>query len=190
MIEPTPPRATVTDEPDGLRIDIPARRHWAAILFLAAWSIGWLLGEVAVPFQIFDPATDSVSKGFLSLWELGWTVAGAGIFYIWWWFVSGHEVLLFDPTLLIVTRRTTLFSRNQRFDLSQMEDLRASPVTSNRSLADVRGFFAAYGISGGHIAFDYGAKTYRFGAGIEEAEAKQIVALIKSRFPALGESHL
>lgn len=35
----------------------------------------------------------------------------------------------------------------------------------------------------GFIAFDYGAKTYRFGESLDEAEARQIVALIHQRFP-------
>ena len=37
------------------------------------------------------------------------------------------------------------------------------------------------GIGGGLIAFDYGAKTFRFGAGVEEAEAQGIVTRLKSR---------
>ena len=35
-------------------------------------------------------------------------------------------------------------------------------------------------IVGGNIAFDYGAKTYRFGSGIDEAEARKIVGLLES----------
>lgn len=35
----------------------------------------------------------------------------------------------------------------------------------------------------GTIAFDYGAKTYRFGKNLTDAEARQIVALIHERFP-------
>jgi hypothetical protein len=35
----------------------------------------------------------------------------------------------------------------------------------------------------GAVAFDYGAATFRFGAGIDEAEAKQIVAEIQQKFP-------
>jgi hypothetical protein len=31
------------------------------------------------------------------------------------------------------------------------------------------------------IAFDYGARTYRFGRGIDEAQAKQVVAELQRR---------
>jgi hypothetical protein len=36
---------------------------------------------------------------------------------------------------------------------------------------------------GGTIAFDYGARTYRFGSGMDEAEARAIVAHLQSRLP-------
>ncbi len=39
-----------------------------------------------------------------------------------------------------------------------------------------------WGVGGGTIAFDYGAKTYRFGAQLEEAEAKQIIQAVRERF--------
>jgi hypothetical protein len=35
------------------------------------------------------------------------------------------------------------------------------------------------------IAFDYGAKTYRFGAGVDEAEAQAIVDTLRERWPSL-----
>jgi hypothetical protein len=38
----------------------------------------------------------------------------------------------------------------------------------------------------GPLAFDYGARTVRFGAGIDEAEARMIVDSIRTRFPELG----
>jgi len=51
---------------------------------------------------------------------------------------------------------------------------------------DARSTFVLWGLTGGHIAFDYGAKTYRFGAGVDEAEAKQIVKQIVDRYPSLA----
>jgi hypothetical protein len=34
----------------------------------------------------------------------------------------------------------------------------------------------------GTISFDYGAKTFRFGAGLDEAEAHQNITQLKSRY--------
>ena len=39
------------------------------------------------------------------------------------------------------------------------------------------------GFNVGNISFDYGAKTFKFAGGVEEAEAKQIIAEIQQKFP-------
>ncbi len=51
-------------------------------------------------------------------------------------------------------------------------------------------YYPWLGNSVGTLAFDYGAKTFRFGAGIDEAEAKQIVAEIQNKFPQYRSSDL
>jgi hypothetical protein len=52
------------------------------------------------------------------------------------------------------------------------------------------GIFNMFGVTnfwkistGGLLAFDYGSKTIRFGGGIEEAESKQVLSEITTRFP-------
>ena len=186
MIQPAPPRATIADEPEGLRITIPARRYWYAIVFLALWSVGWFFAEKATLFQVFDPETAPPGKAFLTLWLLLWTAAGAFVIYTWLWIVSGREVLLFDATSLTISRETALFARARNFDADNVRDLRTAPTMGPCSLMDARSTFVLWGLTGGHIAFDYGAKTYSFGAGVDEAEAKQIVKQIVDRYPSLA----
>jgi hypothetical protein len=45
------------------------------------------------------------------------------------------------------------------------------------------GNMAWYGFLPGSIAFDYGARTIRFAAGLDEAEARALVERINERFP-------
>ncbi len=40
-----------------------------------------------------------------------------------------------------------------------------------------------WGVGQGIITFDYGAKTFRFGSGLDEAEAKMILSEITQRYP-------
>ena len=54
-------------------------------------------------------------------------------------------------------------------------------VTPSFNPFDFASALQFWGIGGGLIAFDYGAKTFRFGAGVEEAEAQGIVTRLKSR---------
>ena len=47
---------------------------------------------------------------------------------------------------------------------------------------DVSSSLQLWGIGGGVIAFDYEARTIRFGAGLDEAEAKEVVTAITQRY--------
>lgn len=60
-----------------------------------------------------------------------------------------------------------------------MRDLRVGPVGFNPM--DFSSSLQLWGIGGGVIAFDYGATTHRFGAGLDEVEAKLAVTAIKKR---------
>jgi hypothetical protein len=74
--------------------------------------------------------------------------------------------------------------RQKQYDPGQVRGLRVSPPTF--SPWDWSFGLSFWGIGGGVIAFDYGYKTFRFGAGIDEAEARHIVEGIVKRFPTLG----
>ena len=68
------------------------------------------------------------------------------------------------------------------YGLVHVADLRVSAVLST----DPFGWSAGmrfWGLGGGLVAFDYGAKTFRVGAGIDEAEAKRIVDALRARMP-------
>jgi hypothetical protein len=51
---------------------------------------------------------------------------------------------------------------------------------------DFRSSFGWWLGGNGTVAFDYGARTYRFGRGIDEAEAKQVVAELRPRLEPPG----
>jgi tetrahydromethanopterin S-methyltransferase subunit E len=72
------------------------------------------------------------------------------------------------------------FGFDKEYDLVQMRDLRVAHLGVNPF--DISSSLQLWGVGGGVIAFDYGARTYRFGAGLDEAEAKQIVTAIKQRY--------
>ena len=71
------------------------------------------------------------------------------------------------------------FGRSKEYDLPSVKNLRIAFTLAEyqfdlptQSLGD-----------GGTIAFDYGAKTFRFGGGLDEAEASHLIELLKSRYP-------
>jgi hypothetical protein len=67
---------------------------------------------------------------------------------------------------------------SRSYDLAHVKDLRVTPVVYG---SGYRGGRNPFNLTGGPITFDYGAKTIRLGAGVEEAEAKTLVETIKDR---------
>jgi hypothetical protein len=117
-----------------------------------------------------------MSTYFLLLWMLGLGVA----IYQFSWFLVGRERIVLSPSRLSIKRELFGMGRIREYDKEHMHDLRVSPMPYKRPF----GFRASLHdrvVGGGVIAFDYGPTTVRFGAGLEEAEAKSVLVHIKSR---------
>lgn len=86
LLQPPAGRASIRDEPNGLRIVIPSQKNWFAILFIAFWLCGWAFGEHFAIGQIRE------GKGSLFMigWLGAWTVGGAWAIYTWLWMVLGR----------------------------------------------------------------------------------------------------
>jgi hypothetical protein len=115
-----------------------------------------------------------------------WTVGGCVAIYIWLWNVAGHEIISLTPTSLTIRRDILGFGRSKEYDLPSVRNLRIDPWPENTNLTSRTQLLV-----GGTIAFDYGAKTFRFGGGVDEAEASHLIELLKSAIhstPPLNDS--
>ena len=186
VIQPTAPRATVTDDPEGLRITIPARRHWGLIVFLGIWLCGWAGVGIVVWLAFVRQAGYWGARAFVLAWLLIWAMSGLAVGYVWIWTVSGSEVLLIGGASLAVTRRTWVTSRTKQFPMAEIGHLRVDPMPLYPFFDWWRFPASLWAVIGGHIRFDYAARTYRLGRGIDDAEAKMVVSRILERFPLLG----
>jgi len=179
FVEPSKGRAKITDLGNKVRIEIPVRSEgfagWFIFLFLTGWLIMWAAGEVSVGFEMLRqfgllprPENWGQTNGvclFMIGWLIGWTAGGALVWYLWLLMVLGHEVITVSAMSLDIVTRP--IGRLHRYQLTEISNLR---VLESRE-----------GIMG-TIAFDYGARTVRFGLTLDPAEARQIVALLKERF--------
>jgi hypothetical protein len=172
-------RARVIETSEGLTVSVPARKNWFMILFLGFWMIGWTFGEVVVIAQLVSGKTPGGAGLFVFAWLGGWTVGGAFAGYAWAWSMFGVERLLLRSRALVVKRDLLGLGREREYDLAHVTNLRAAPVTFNP--LDFSSSLQFWGIGGGTVAFDYGAKTFRFGAALDEAEAAQLVQRLKER---------
>ncbi len=183
---------------DSLEIAIPSRKQWFQTVFVAFWLIGWTFGEVFVgsillsgivgllsgksPKPTGGEAIFGAGGGlFMLAWFCLWTVGGAFVWHVFLWQMAGKEVVRISHRSMLIGRQILGIRRTKEYLAEYIRDLRVSP-------ADYSSFgwsrsARAWGLSGGLTAFDYGAKTLRFGSGVDEAEAKQILATIQEHFP-------
>jgi hypothetical protein len=173
-------RSTVRDTSDGLELALPARRNIFALLFMTAWLCGWAFGEVAVSRQVVSGQEGGPAL-FLVAWLAMWTVGGGWAIYTWLWMASGKEIVILRSGSLLIRRETLGLGKTHEYELAHVKALRVS-ASSTDPMGWSRGS-QFWGQGGGMVAFDYGAKTFRFAGAVDEAEAAQIVAELKARHP-------
>ncbi len=180
-VEPVPkPRSRIVDEPTGVLVVIPSRAHWFVVLFLTAWLGGWAMGEISALRTLLYPEEGTGLQLFLLFWVVGWTLGGGFALLSLAWMLAGEERVRVRDGVLSIKADLLGFGRTRSYDLAQVGRLR---VTGPRDARSRRWDLPVPGASGdGIIAFDYGAKTVRFGAGIDEAEARAIVEHLSGRF--------
>jgi hypothetical protein len=179
-VQPSDSRVTITDTSGELRIVIPYPRSWFVICVLGFWICGWAVAEVMVPMQLFQGDAPPEGEGFMLAWFGVWTLGGAFAIYALLWQVIGKEILTVQGQTFTTRRDVGGFGFDKEYALLQMKDLRVEQQGFNP--LDVSSSLQLWGVGGGVIAFEYGAKTHRFGIGLDEAEAKQVVTEIKNRF--------
>jgi hypothetical protein len=174
-LQPATPRAQILDEVSRVRVTIPARRNWFVILFLPLWLAGWAAGDVAVLSQVIDDPPTGGEGPFILVWLVLWNVFGPLFALFWLWTVAGKEIVTLDAEVLSLRYALGRVGWTRRFARDQVAALRVSPSAT----AEARSL--AWWPGAGTIAFDYGARTYRFGSGLDEAEAKQVAADLRRR---------
>ena len=190
-----PPTAihTIIKQDDALDIMIPTTKKWLQIVFLSFWLIFWAFGEIAVLGIFLVNIFRGLSAGFaqvatarppalfLFIWLIGWTIGGSFAVYAWSWQLAGKEKIFVNHEGFTISRQVFKFSRSKKYVDTHITGLRVSPESFNPF--DWSKGLRFWGVGGGVLAFDYGAKTFRFGNGIDEAEAKQIFNQIQLLFP-------
>lgn len=177
----TPPkrRSTFRDSGDCLEWEIPTKKNAFALIFLALWLGGWVMGETSA---IRNLSSSESFKPFLLFWLTGWTFGGAFAVVVWFWTAFGKELISVRAGELRLRRHVFGFGFSKEFELGQIKNLRVSPVGQDSQRAGLQ----YWGLGGGPVVFDYGARTFRFAASVDEAEATEIAGALRQRHPSLG----
>lgn len=165
---------------DQLIITIPSRKHWFQIPFLVVWLIFWSFGWVSAAAGLTSGLGGA--SLFLLGWLTLWTAGGLMAFSSLLWMLIGCEIIKISADKVIIRRQIASLGWTKAFATLELHDFRVTPASRpwygrNRQNLQLLWHFD------GPITFDYGARTYHCGDGVDEAEAKQIVKLIRQQFP-------
>lgn len=176
-------RATVDDKGYELEVIIPSKKNILVTLFLCAWLGGWAIGEIMVIGTML-PATAEAGIGlsaFTIFWLIGWTIGGGVVISIVAWNLFGKEIINLSSENLKIERKALRVSRVKNYIIPDINNLRVT------GLNEVQSFFGWSGQDfwgmNGKLAFDYGMKTVKFARGIDEAEARHILEILKRMLP-------
>lgn len=155
---------------------LPFRRSWIAIGVLAAMDVAFLLPAVftfrqaADEWSRFESLFDLVGALFLSAWLMGWSIAPLLMTAVLLMLLFGREVVRARPGRVSLFIGLPFLGLGAAYDVSKMRNLRFErpPPKSGRSWR------------GGHLAFDYGANTVRFGSGLDGDAALELSHSIES----------
>ncbi len=183
-IKPTQPRYKVQQLNDGIQIVLPSKKNFFLIIWFVLGLAMWLYmtGSVVYITSLLIIGLGSNNGmwffiGFLAFMLMFLVGLGAYVIYSLLWQFTGKELIIVKNDVLRISRQIFNRSKFLEYSMQSISDLRASapqPVlfTSVKIFKNISG-------QNGMIAFDYGAKTIRFGFEIDEAEAKQIVSILQ-----------
>ena len=177
---PSPPKHTMFDFGNRMQIVIPSQKQWFTIIFLPLWLCGWGFGEVSAINQILNHGISP----FMMIWITGWTFGSGLAILMIFWQIAGKEIIEISNNSIIVSKTIFYIGFHKEYSGEYIKDLRLSSVIiAGNDFQWGRNNNSNYYLIGyPKLVFDYGAKTIRFGYGIDEAEAKQILNIIQQRY--------
>ncbi len=185
MQQPYAGKAKIEEHTESILIRIPVTKNWIMLIFLPIWLCGWAFGLFMASRMFLSGTTEkfnsssSFSMVFLAVWLIGWTVGGGYAIYTWLRMVFGIEILEFKNDMISIKQQLLTFKQNRDYNPEHIWRLRTIPIPAP-SIFDNRQY---WGQATQSLAFDYGARTIRFGNGIDEAEATQILEMVRQKFP-------
>ena len=189
VVKPSPEKSSSFFQNGLLTIIIPAPKS-SDLLFSIVWLVFWAitflwamkLGILISLAIISDQAGSVTIKSlfvplFFTFWLFMWGLAGFKMIKDVMWHLFGKEVLEINDYFFTIRRTVLGRGRSKLYRAVNIERLRVdcSPVSGSKR------FFRRPEVT--CLAFDYGADTIRFGAGIRAAEARQILERIQEYFP-------
>ena len=172
-LQPMARRSTWREGTMGPEVVIPVRRNWPLLVVMPLWLGLWTTGMAGVAGEIASGRARGGEAGFFEVWLVAAVVGAGTVVYAWLWNAIGREVVAVRAGALVIRREVAGLGLSREYSLADVRNLRVSvpPPDGARWAMPVR-----FGRDPGVLAFDHGARTVRFGGGLDEAEASLVLA--------------
>ena len=170
--QPKSRRSTWREGRAGRELVVPVRRNGVVLAVVPVWLAIWISSIAGAAGQLTSGRARGGEARFFELWLVVAVVAGGAVVYDWLWNAIGREVVSLRPGVLVIRRDVAGLGFRREYRLADVRHLRVSvpPSDAGRWSNPIR-----LGREPGVIAFDHGARTVRFGEGLDEAEASLVL---------------
>jgi hypothetical protein len=170
-------RISLIPKDDGFEGHIATPKNKFMLGFLPIWLTGWTIGGIVALFILISGKGEDGSW-FLMIWLCFWAYAECFTVYAFLWNAWGKEIISVQKGTLEIFRSIFGYGKRKAYNLGEISNLRASGFFGNMFSKEYG--MAQWGLAGGTIAFDYKYKTLRFGIGLEERDALELVENMKN----------
>jgi hypothetical protein len=99
-------KAKIENSIGSLKISIPSKKNWFALIFGTVWLGGWYFGFKSASSILLSGGEENIgANGFMLFWLIGWTVGGVAIISILLWGYFGQEEFIRTDKKFILTKR-------------------------------------------------------------------------------------
>ncbi|RVU01799.1 hypothetical protein EOD41_07525 [Mucilaginibacter limnophilus] len=174
-------RAVIETTPGYAEISIPPKRNYFFLFIFGFWFTGWAIGGIIMLVSFIFSTPDDLPFPLFIIFPLFWAVPGFFVGRVLWWFIAGKEVISVQKDSLNIAKKGMLFNKPKSYYITECKSFRVSdnPINQLFPFGFKPLFFG--GTSSGTIVFDYGMQTIKFADGIDEAEGKHILKLLKEK---------
>lgn len=144
--------------PDGLIVLAPLPRRTAMLVAAPVLLAGAALVAWLAPPLLRIPA---LLGGAAGLWQLVWLL-------------TRRETLIVGPDRVVLDHRAAGYGTRREFDRERVANWRVVPAPGTGPLETALGQYSAADREG-PLGFDHAGRTIRFGAGLTEAEARDLL---------------
>ena len=168
---------------EQLILHIPSRQSSAQVPYLLIWLIVWLFGCLTAVSTLIRA---SLGRNlFMLIWVVFWMTSGIFAITTLLWLLFGEEVVVLSDEQLSIKRQIFGIGKTKRFDTGRIKDFRVQPHPAAPTVGNSRrsNQIPLLWKMTGPMTFAYEAQMYRFGDGVDKAEAQQIVTKIQKYNP-------